>query len=94
VRKYAGDLIPEIKLGEPTWANAVMSRRWEREETLERDKSEMLRKREAGITHEKPATCMTQKQDQAHRLVKDTFALMKKYKEKDVTDTTSRSELQ
>jgi hypothetical protein len=35
IRKYAGETFPEIKSGEPVWANAVLSRRWQCEETLE-----------------------------------------------------------
>jgi hypothetical protein len=79
IRKYASQTIPELKMGEPRWANAVMSRRWQREETLEQEKKEMLAKREPGIEllPSRPPTCMTKKQDEASRVAEQTLAMLK-----------------
>lgn len=77
VRKYASETIPEVKMGEPKWANAVMSRRWQREETLEQEKKEILSKREGGELTSRPVTCMTVQQDRASRLAEQTLAMLK-----------------
>jgi hypothetical protein len=80
-----------MKPGEPQWANAVQSRRWELEETLERDRVEMLATREAGTGDPYPATCMTESQDRAYRLALESLALMREYDGEDTdmenTDT-------
>lgn len=78
VRKYAAHTLPELKIGEPRWANAVMSRRWQREETLEQEKKEMLAKREQGAElPSNPPTCMTEQQYKANRLAEQTLAMLK-----------------
>ena len=77
VRKYAGITNPEVKMGEPRMANAVMSRRWQREETLERDKREFQRRREEGVAEEIRATCFTEQQDRASRLAMQTLGILR-----------------
>jgi hypothetical protein len=77
VRKYAGLTVPEVKPGEPRIANAVMSRRWQKEETLERDKREFQRKREEGIVEDRPATCFTEQQARASRLAMETLEILR-----------------
>jgi hypothetical protein len=77
VRKYAGITNPEVKMGEPRMANAVMSRRWQREETLERDKREFQRRREEGVAEEIRATCFTEQQDRASRLAMQTLEILR-----------------
>lgn len=73
VRKYASHSIPALKLGEPRWANAVMSRRWESEETLERDKKEFMERGRISPVQ----TCMTEKESKAYLLTQETLALLK-----------------
>ena len=82
VRKYASQTIPELKLGEPRWADAVWSRRWEIEETLERDKKEFLEKGRKSPVQ----TCMTEKESKAYSLAQETLALLKEL------DTDSKKE--
>jgi hypothetical protein len=77
VRKYAGITNPEVKMGEPRMANAVMSRRWQREETLERDKREFQRRREEGVPEVTRATCFTEQQDRASRLAMQTLEILR-----------------
>ena len=80
VRKYAGETVPEVKMGEPRWANAVMSRRWQREETLEQAKKEILTKREEGSElPSRPVTCMTEKQAKASLLAEQTLAMLRRF---------------
>ena len=64
-------------MGEPRIANAVMSRRWQREETLERDKGEAQRRREEGIPEETRSTCFTEQQDRANRLAMLTLEILR-----------------
>jgi hypothetical protein len=79
VRKYASYYHPEMKPGEPQWANAVQSRQWELEETLQRDKTELAKSLETGIPDSWPMTCMTESQERAYRLAMETLMLMRKY---------------
>ena len=76
VRKYAAITVPEVKMGEPRMATAVMSRRWQREETLERDKREWERKRAEGVPEEVRSTCFTEQEDRAHRLAMQTLEIL------------------
>ena len=64
-------------MGEPRMANAIMSRRWQREETLERDKREFQRRREEGIPEEVHLTCFTERQERASRLAMQTLAILR-----------------
>jgi hypothetical protein len=85
VRKYAGQTLPEVKMGEPRRANAVMSRRWQREETLEQEKKEILIKRKEGA--ELPSrlvTCMTEKQAKASLLAEETLAMLRRFENMDM----------
>ena len=85
VRKYAGQTLPEVKMGEPRWANAVMSRRWKREETLEQEKKDMLTKREEGAElPSRPVTCMTEKQANASILAKQTLEMLRRFENMDM----------
>jgi hypothetical protein len=84
VRKYASLTKPEVKMGEPQWANAVMSRRWQREETLELDKKEWLARRERGdASPPRPMTCMTKEQDRSNRLAQQTLAMLREFSSTD-----------
>jgi len=75
VRKWASQTIPELKMGEPRWANAVMSRRWQKEETLEQDKKAYHEKGRTSPVH----TCMTEKEAEAYALAQETLALIRKF---------------
>lgn len=68
-------------------ANAVMSRRWQREETLERDKREFQRRREEGVVEETRSTCFTEQQDRANRLAMQTLEILRTefYRDEDAT---------
>ena len=81
MRKYAGITIPEVKPGEPRWANAVLSRQWQREETLEREKKEARIKREEGIEPPAVATCRTKEQSEAFELAQLTLSMLKEFDE-------------
>jgi len=85
IRKYAGQTMPDVKMGEPRWANAVMSRRWQREETLEQEKKEILTKREqGGELPSRPATCMTEEQAEASRLAEQTLMMLREFDNMDM----------
>ena len=62
-------------MGEPRWANAVMSRRWQKEETLEQDKKAYNEKGRTSPVH----TCMTEKEAEAYALAQETLALIRKF---------------
>jgi hypothetical protein len=80
VRKYASLTHPEMKMGEPRWANAVLSRRWEEEEKLEDKKKELNEKREKGIPPSPPPqTCMTKEQHEADQLAQQAWSLLQEY---------------
>ena len=72
IRKYASENVPELKMGEPRWANSLMSRKWETEETLEKDKRQVQTEETCQI-----ATCMTKAQDKAWQLAQQSFEKLK-----------------
>lgn len=77
VRKWAAHDFPEVKPGEPRWANAVMSRRWQKEEELERDKKEMLERQARGEVRLWPAGCRSEKEEEAYQMASKTLEMMK-----------------
>jgi len=87
LRKYAGNVIPEIKMREPRVANAVMSRRWQEEETLQRDKREYLAQLEQGVElPSAPATCMTKEEEFMSRVAEETLMLLKEFDNQNIQE--------
>jgi hypothetical protein len=76
IRKWASHDFPDIKPAEPRYANAVLSRKWQREEELERDKKEMLERQERGEIEYWPAGCRTEKEEKAFQLALKTQAML------------------
>ena len=59
-------------MGEPRWATSVLSRKWEKEESWEKEKKDLLAQREQ-LGDDAPMpfrliTCMTREQDRASRI--------------------------
>jgi hypothetical protein len=93
VRKYASHIHPEMKAPEPTSANAVQCRRWEREETLERDRAEMLASQAVGNEELSLMTCMTEIQDRSYRLAMEALALMTEYDDETDLETLAKESI-
>ena len=78
VRNYASQMVPGLKMGEPLRANSVMSRRWQLEETLEKDKREFQSRKQGGAASPpRRLSCMTKEQDRMYALAQQTLALLK-----------------
>lgn len=83
VRKYAAHTIPEVKIGEPQWTDLVMNHLWQEEEKLQQDKREMLKRREEDTyPPSRPATCMTEQEDNANHIAQFTLAMLREFDEK------------
>jgi hypothetical protein len=95
VRKYASLTRPELKMGEPRWANAVLSRRWQEEETLEDKKRELKERKEKGIPPSPPPqTCMTKGQHEADQLAQQVRSLLQEYsREMENTDMEKQNDI-
>jgi hypothetical protein len=89
VRKWASITVPEVRMGEPRWATTVLSRKWQKEESWEREKKELLAQREQlgddAPTPFRPVTCMTRAQDQMNRIAELTLTMLRDADDKDTT---------
>ena len=79
-------------MGEPRWATSILSRKWEKEETWEKEKKELLAQKEQlgddAPTPFRPVTCMTKEQDRANRIAELTLAMLHDTEDR---DTNSRN---
>lgn len=93
VRKWASVTIPEVRMGEPTWATSVLSRKWEKEESWEKEKKELLAQKEQlgddAPTPFRRITCMTREQDRANRVAELALAML--HDDMDDRDTTAKN---
>jgi hypothetical protein len=93
VRKWASVTVPEVRMGEPRWATSVLSRKWEKEESWEKEKKELLVQREQlgddAPTPFRPITCMTREQDRANRIAELALAML--HEDMDDRDTTAKN---
>ena len=94
IRKWAAHDFPEVKLREPRWANAVLSRRWQREEELEIDKREWLARRQRGEIEPWPQGCRTEEEERAHQIAMESLKMLREMIDRDIERTTTTEQAQ